>query len=105
MLKIRFKVSGTVKIYNGIPDLIRDRCSGLTAFVAMKEESFAFLAVTGNHAVDMALCAAQCKDSTIFASVRMLYQCLDYFVLFQFIHCECYLSDNDVLLFTYIIEG
>ena len=62
---------------------IRNSRRGLATFVAMEEESLAILAVTGHHAVNVALRTAQSEGGPVFIGIGVIHQSLYYFVFFN----------------------
>ncbi len=86
MLKVGFGVFCTVKVNHDAPGFIRNSRRGFTTFVAMEEESLAILAVTGHHAVNVALRTAQSEGGPVFIGIGVIHQSLYYFVFFKFIH-------------------
>ena len=102
VLEAGVKVFGTVELDDGAADFIRDGGSRFAASVAVNKESLALRPVAGQHAVDVPPGAAKSHGGTVFVAVGMFCQVFNYFVLFLFVHCKIYLSDNVYLLTVYV---
>ena len=102
MLEGSVKVFCAVKVDDGAADFIRDGGSGFAASIAMNEECPAISLIAGQHAVDVPPGASESHGSATLISIRMLCQLFNYFVLFLFVHCKIYLSDNVYLLTVYV---
>ena len=86
MTDIRIKILVFIKQGYLLSDVVRSGMGRGSAFVAMGKGCFSALTICFDEPVDSASCASELYRSSVLVAVG-IYQFLDHFVFFLFIHC------------------